>query len=235
MLSNPWLAMVWTFAAALGWLRLMDFFAARGWLEPRLSRKIIHIGTGPIFVLCWLLFPETPLSRWLAALVPLAITLQFALVGLGLMEDEDAVKAMSRSGDRRELLRGPLYYGLMFVLLTLLFWKEHPAGLVGLLMMCGGDGLADVVGRRIRSPQLPWSPRKTLAGSLAVFTGGTLLAGMVLGVYVRAGVFAPPAGGWTLPLLAAGLASTLVESLPFRDVDNLTMTLTAVLVFWLLA
>ena len=50
---NPFLAMILTFAAALGWLRLMDFFAHQGWIESRLSRKIIHIGTGPIFVNAW--------------------------------------------------------------------------------------------------------------------------------------------------------------------------------------
>ena len=48
---NNWIALTITFAAALGFLRIMDFFAHRGWIESRLSRKIIHIGTGPIFVL----------------------------------------------------------------------------------------------------------------------------------------------------------------------------------------
>ena len=84
---NPFLAMILTFAAALGWLRLMDFFAHQGWIESRLSRKIIHIGTGPIFVLCWLLFPNVWYARWLAALVPFAITVQFAFIGLGIMKD----------------------------------------------------------------------------------------------------------------------------------------------------
>lgn len=228
---HPLLATFITFAAALLWLRLMDFFAHRGWIDSRLSRKIIHIGTGPIFVLCWLLFPEQPVSRWLAALVPLSITLQFALVGTGVVQDEAAVKAMSRSGDRREILRGPLFYGLMFVLLTVIFWKDSPAGMVALLMMCGGDGLADLVGRHVRSPHWPWSPRKTVAGSLAVFLGGMLLSGLVLFVYVQRGLFAPPAAGWALPLVTAALAATLVESLPFADIDNITMTLTAALVF----
>jgi phytol kinase len=49
---NAILATIITFAIALAFLRLMDFFAQRGWVEPRLSRKLIHIGTGPIFVLC---------------------------------------------------------------------------------------------------------------------------------------------------------------------------------------
>jgi phytol kinase len=72
---NPFLALVITFAVALIELRLLDFFAHRGWIESRLSRKLIHILTGPLFVLCWLLFPDVWYSRWLAALVPFAITL----------------------------------------------------------------------------------------------------------------------------------------------------------------
>ena len=62
----------------------MDFFAHRGWIESRLSRKIIHIGTGPIFVLCWLMFPEVWYVRWLTTLVPFLITTQFALISDGL-------------------------------------------------------------------------------------------------------------------------------------------------------
>ncbi len=231
MLSPFW-ATLTTFTAALAWLRMMDFLAERGWLDSHLSRKLIHIGTGPIFVLCWLLFPDSPVSRWLAALVPLAITIQFALVGLGIIHDEAAVQAMSRTGDRREILRGPLYYGIMFVLLTVIFWKGHPAGIVALLMMCGGDGLADVVGRRLPSPALPWSKRKTLAGSLSVWLGGWAASWAVLQVYTASGVFLPPAGGWGLPLLGIGLVAASIESLPFRDVDNITMTLAALAAAW---
>jgi phytol kinase len=39
-----------TFGIALAWLRGMDYLAHKGRLEARLSRKIIHIGTGPLFV-----------------------------------------------------------------------------------------------------------------------------------------------------------------------------------------
>ncbi|HAX70756.1 MAG TPA: phosphatidate cytidylyltransferase, partial [Anaerolineae bacterium] len=67
---NNYIALATTFAIALGFLRLMDFFAHRGWIESKLSRKLIHIGTGPIFVLCWFLFNDDPSARWLAALVP---------------------------------------------------------------------------------------------------------------------------------------------------------------------
>ena len=229
---NPFLATGLTFAIAIAFLRLMDFFAHKGWIESRLSRKIIHIGTGPIFVLCWLMFPDLWYSRYLAALVPLLITVQFALVGLGVMKDEASIKAMSRTGDRREILRGPLYYGVVFVLLTIFFWMDNPIGIVALMMMCGGDGVADVVGRGIASARLPHSPEKSVAGSLGVFFGGWILSALVLWIYVFAGVFPAPFSAYLLPITIIAVVGTIVESLPFKDIDNITVTLASVIVGW---
>ncbi len=227
---NPYLATLFTFLIALAFLRLMDFLAYRGIIESKLSRKIIHIGTGPIFVLCWLMYPDVQISRWLAALVPLVITAQFALVGTGLIKDEAAVKAMSRTGDRREILRGPLFYGIMFIAMTLLYWKDSLIGIPALMMMCGGDGIADIVGRRIRSPKLPWSPEKSLAGSLSVFAGGWLLTMLIFAIYVWMGAFSGPIIRFLLPVTWIALGATLVESLPFKDIDNLTITIASALI-----
>ena len=226
---NNWIALIITFAAALGWLRLMDFFAHRGWIESRLSRKIIHIGTGPIYVLCWLLFDNEPAARWMAALVPFAITVQFALIGLGIMKDEASVKAMSRTGDPKEILRGPLYYGIVFVLMTLFFWKDSPIGIIALMLMCGGDGIADLVGRRVKSAKLPWSKKKSVAGSLAVFVGGWALALLVVAIYGYAGVSGFSSANSLLPIAIIAFGVMLVESLPFKDIDNLTITIAAVI------
>ena len=224
-----WIAALLTLSISLAWLRIMDFAAHRGWIESRLSRKVIHITTGPLFVLCWFLFRETPEARWWAACVPLLITAQFALIGLGIIKDEASVRAMSRSGDRREILRGPLFYGIVFVVLTLLFWRETPIGIAALMLMCGGDGIADVVGRRVASPKLPWSREKSLAGSLSVLLGGFLLAAFILWVYVSARVFPGSFGEYLIPLALLSLLAAAVESLPFRDVDNITVPLAVVL------
>ena len=40
-------------------------------------------------------------------------------------------------------------------------------------LMCGGDGLADIVGRRLgKTHKLPWNASKSWAGSGAMFLGG---------------------------------------------------------------
>jgi phytol kinase len=196
-------------------------------MDSRLSRKVIHIGTGPLFVLCWFLFQETPDARWLAALVPLAVTVQFALIGLGVIKDEASVQAMSRTGDPREILRGPLFYGIMFVVLTTVFWRDTPTGIAALMMLCGGDGIADIIGRKVKSPKLSWSENKSIAGSLGVFFGGWILSALVMFVYVNAGVFAAPFSSYLMPLTLIALVTTAIESLPFRDVDNITAPVVA--------
>jgi phytol kinase len=234
MIGNNWIALALTFGLALGWLRLNDFLAHRGVIDGQLSRKIIHTGTGPLFVLCWLFFNSAPESRYLAALVPLAITIQFGLVGLGIMKDPEAVAAMSRSGDRREILRGPLFYGIAFVILTLVYWKDSPIGITALMLLCGGDGLADIIGRRVKSASLPWSARKTIAGSLAVFAAGAIFTIVVFGIYTLAGAFPGDFTSSFFPILVISLLGAVVESLPFQDIDNLTVPAIAVLIGHLL-
>ncbi len=192
-MGNPWVrdvaAAVITLAVALTWLRVVDGLAARGVLEQRLSRKVIHIGTGPLFVACWFLFSSNPAARFLAALVPLLITGQFVMVGTGMMRDPAAVAAMTRHGDRREILRGPLFYGIVFVVCTIVFWRTSPVGILALMLMCGGDGLADVIGRRYGISPLPFNPSKTWGGSAAMLLGGFFFALAFVAIFQSAGLF----------------------------------------------
>lgn len=228
------LALIITFAASLLWLRLNDHLAIRGWVESRTSRKIIHIGTGPLYVLCWLLFTDAPYVRYLAALVPLSITIQFALVGLGKMKDEAAVQAMSRTGNPREILHGPLFYGLVFVVLTIIFWLDSPIGIIALMLLCGGDGLAEILGRKWGKRRLFWNQGKSWLGSIGFFLGGGLLCLFILVVYQAAGVFPDFFPGNVLNLTLIALIATLIESITPHDLDNLTVPAVSVLLGLLL-
>jgi phytol kinase len=140
-----------SFAAvgSLVWVRIFDTLADRDLIDRKLSRKLVHISTGPLFVLTWPLFGAEPYSPLCAALVPALNAVKLMLIGSGVVEDPAAVKAISREGDRTELLRGPLYYCLTMVLATALCWRGSAVGFTALALMCGGDGLADVVGRRL--------------------------------------------------------------------------------------
>ncbi len=228
------LALLVTFVVAYAWMRVNEFAAQRGWISSHLSRKIIHTGTGPLYVLTWLLYPSDAAVRWAAVLVPLALTLRIAAVGLGLWHDPATVQAMSRTGRREELLRGPLLYGLVFVVLTVRYGRTSPAAVAALMMLCGGDGLADIVGRRWGRAKLPWNRDKSWAGSAAFALGGGLLTVLVAAAYVAAGVWPGPLSAYVAPAAGVALAAALVESLPWREVDNLVVPLAALLVARLL-
>ncbi|GFR52538.1 hypothetical protein Agub_g15113, partial [Astrephomene gubernaculifera] len=210
---------------ALAWVKLFDFLAGNGTLEQKLSRKVVHTTAGPIFVLTWALFSAAPAAKYLAALVPMLNMARLLAVGTGLLADPGLVKSVSRSGDRGELLKGPLYYVVTLVGATLLCWRDNPAGLIAVSMMCGGDGLADIVGRRWGAApggRLPYNPAKSWAGSAAMLVGGYGMSYGLITLFCHLGFFScyPPASLLsTLGLIAA--AATLVESLPIdRWVDD---------------
>jgi len=228
MVQNNFIATILTLILALIWLRLNDYLANKGIIEGPLSRKIIHIGTGPIFVLCWLFFNDTTAARYLAAIIPLGITLQFALVGMGLIKDQASVDALTRHGDRKEILYGPMFYGIVFVLLTIIYWYDSPIGIIALMLLCGGDGLADVIGKRVKSKGLPWTKGKTVSGSAAMFFGGLVFAVVVMWIFINAGKFPGTLTDYLPAIVVMAFVGTLIETLPFKDIDNLTITLSAI-------
>jgi phytol kinase len=68
---------------------------------------------------------------------------------------------------------------------------------------------------------------------LSVFAGGWLLSAFVLFIYLTAGEFSGSFQGYLLPLTIIAAVGSLVESLPYKDVDNITVTLASVLVGFL--
>ena len=71
---------------------------------------------------------------------------------------------------------------------------------------------------------------KSIAGTLGVFAGGWLMSFGILFIYVLAGVFSAPISSYLFPITAIALAGAVVESLHYKDIDNVTMTLASALI-----
>lgn len=54
---------------------------------------------------------------------------------------------LQRHGRPEELLAGPTLYGISISIMTIVYWRDSPAGVIAISILCGGDGMADVVGR----------------------------------------------------------------------------------------
>jgi phytol kinase len=120
---------------------------------------------------------------------------------------------------------------VIFVVCTIVFWRHSPIGILALMIMCGGDGLADIIGRRYGKRAITAGSWKTWPGSLAMFAGGFIFGFGFLWLFNVFGDFQPalPVGKTALSSAVISLTAAVVEALPLRDVDNITTTVAAVL------
>ncbi|KAG5004681.1 hypothetical protein AAZX31_10G189500 [Glycine max] len=208
-------------------VRAFDELTRRNILQQGLSRKLVHILSGLLFLVSWPIFSNSPKARYFAAFVPLVNCLRLLVNGLSLASDEGLIKSVTREGDPLELLRGPLYYVLILILSALVFWRESPIGVISLAMMCAGDGIADIIGRRYGSMKIPYNEHKSLAGSMSMLVFGFLVS---IGMLYYYSVLGHVQLDWasTLPRVAfISFVATLVESLPITKVvdDNISVPL----------
>ncbi|KAM7264924.1 hypothetical protein ACFE04_002607 [Oxalis oulophora] len=166
-------------------------------------------------------------ARYFASIVPLLNCLRLLVNGLSLTSDEGLIKSLTREGKPEELLRGPLYYVLVLIVCALYFWRDSPIGILSVAMMCGGDGIADIMGRKFGATKLPYNQHKSFAGSISMFVFGFLVSTGMLYYYSYMGYFQLEWVQTTRRIALVSLVATLVESLPINNVidDNISVPL----------
>lgn len=219
-----------TGAAALSLLRFWGEIAKRGFFDQTVGRKLVHISVGLVFMLFWPLFSSGRQGAVLAALIPGVNIIRMLLLGLGMWKDEAIVKSMSRHGDHRELLKGPLYYASAITLACAIYWRTSPIAIAAICNLCAGDGLADLVGRRFGIQKIPYNRNKSFSGSLAMAVAGFLASIGYMHYFASFG-FIQESWEMVFGFLVVSLGSTLVESLPISSEldDNLTIPVTSLL------
>ncbi|KAE8713877.1 putative phytol kinase [Hibiscus syriacus] len=164
------------FAGAYALVFTFDILTQKEIIQQSLSRKLVHISSGILFAISWPIFSNSVEARFFASLVPLVNCIRLVIHGLSLADDESLIKSVTREGNPKELLRGPLYYVVMLMLCAVLFWRESPVGVISLGMMCGGDGVADIMGRKFGSSKIPYNQMKSWVGSISMFVSGFLIS-----------------------------------------------------------
>ena len=126
--------------------------------QKELSRKIIHIGIGPVLPLAWWLSIPKNLA------IPITIGVTIALLINHRWRFLPGIEDVNRNS------YGTVAYGLTFTILIGLFWPSQPdAASAGVLVMAFGDGLAGLIGRNIQSKSwMILNQRKSIAGTLTM-------------------------------------------------------------------
>ncbi len=175
--------------------------------QRELSRKIVHIGTGPVLPLAWFLHVPASIA------VPCAVGVTLITFINHRWNLLPAVEDVGRNS------YGTVAYGIAICLLLILFWANNPAAAcAGVLVMAFGDGLAGLIGRAINSPS--WTvldQRKSLIGTATMaLTSAAMLVFLVL---ITQSPLAP------LRLLAVSTLAVVLEQMSVWGIDNLTVPL----------
>ena len=173
--------------------------------KEELSRKIIHIGTGPVILLAWLFDVPKNIAFFTAFSITIALGVNYQYRLLPAIEDIE----------RKSF--GTIAYGISITLLLLLFWPHYASSVcIGVLSMAFGDGLAGLIGRSVKSPK--WS---ILDQTKSIV--GTLTMGAVVAITTSIVSSASNLGIQPLEILVISVIATFLEQISPFGIDNLTV------------
>ena len=185
------------------------------------ARQSLHIAMGGFALLLrWL--------PWWQAVVLAAGALVFNVLVLPRFGH-----ALYRPDDRDRGVHGIVFYPLAVLLLLVLFPRRPDIVGAAWGILAAGDGFATLAGRAFGGPRWPWNREKTLTGSAAFAIAGAA-AGVFLAWWCRPATVPAPALIFViLAPVAAAIVAALVETIPARLDDNLSVSLSAGAVLWL--
>lgn len=180
----------------------------RGAKYSETRRQIVHMAMGLIALLLpFLTWPQ-------AALLALAALL-FNFFALARVFPE-IIRPADAGGHRA----GVLFYPLSVLLLVLVFRERLDIVAAAWGVMAFGDGAATIAGTRVGGARLPWNPDKTWSGLAAFIMAGSVGA-FALAVWVM------PSTVTVFAVIAATIVAALVETIPIKLDDNLSVPFAA--------
>ncbi len=197
-----------------GIVALMDFFVKKGFPQD-LSRKVVHIAAGS-WLLFWLIYDNSHWTKYLNITPSFIWTILLLQKGFFAKSDDKAVLTMTRNGDRRELLKGPLYFTLVMNLLGTIFYYS-PVSLIAMGFLAFGDGLAPVIGTRFGKHKYFILSAKSIEGSIAFFVFGLFGAIFFSWLFFKEVNYNF--------ILTAAFVATIVEGVSPKDLDNILIPL----------
>jgi phytol kinase len=179
-------------------------------IDAEITRKIVHIGAGQVILLAWWLQTPTWMGVTAAVVFSLVALLSYRLPIL------PGINGVGRHS------LGTFFYAVSIGLLTAAFWPlgQPQYAALGILVMTWGDGLAALVGQRFgRHPYKILGNTKSLEGSATM-----ALASFVVSLALLGGTAGFTPGVVAIAAIVA-MAATLLETLSFYGLDNLTVPL----------
>jgi phytol kinase len=178
--------------------------------NPEQVRKVVHIGTGNVMLIAWLL----QLPAWVG------ITSAVLAGTVTLLSYRFPILPGVNSVGRKSL--GTFFYAVSIGVLTAIFWNLNLPhyGVIGILIMAWGDGLAAIIGQRFgKHPYTIFGNTKSWEGTSTMFVVSYVIVLIVL--------FSVQGNSWSTWMVGipVAIAATAVESIAQWGLDNLSVPL----------
>jgi dolichol kinase len=234
--NQDWFMLVCMFITLAVILSLFYLLSKKG-MDVFYTRKGVHITAG-CYIFFWLMASDLGRARYIA-MIPAALTaVVFLLIGLRVIPGGFMVKSMSRTGEPFDLIKGTMIYAIVMTLICVFIWRDNPWGLVIIMTIAWGDGIAPIVGRffGIRKYKTIGGGEKTIGGSIGMFIFSVAFSYLIVYIFgmVLNGqnwLWDYPAWPWLwgkiLILVAIG---TIAEGLSPTDIDNLMVPIVMFLI-----
>ena len=180
--------------------------------SKEITRKIIHIGIGPLIPIAQLLKIDQ-----ISALIFTGVVSLMVLINYG-------YKIFPTIEDVERKSYGTLFYCLSLFILISLFWNKDPFSLItGFFIMTFGDGLAGLIGKSINSSSWIFlKQRKSLLGTVAMFIT-SLIVVCTIG-YIQQNSF-------YYSYFTIAFIATILEQFSVLGIDNFIVPISSALCF----
>jgi phytol kinase len=201
-----------TFVYVFGLVALLNICVLKFGLPQDISRKITHIGAGSVIGFLPL-YNDFHWSKYLN--VTIFVVWIFLLIQKGFFAkpDDEAVNIMTRTGDKSELLKGPLYFVIVATLCGTLFYKTFP-GILAMATLGWGDGVAPIIGTYYGRFKYKVFSNKSWEGSLSMFVFAFVASVFFVWLII-------PSQLNIIRILLLAFLAAVVEGCSPKEVDNI--------------
>ena len=202
LLIGAWIALI-LFGAFISKLFLVN--------KKEFSRKIVHIGIGPILPLAWWLDISSGIAISISSLITIALLINYRMKLIDIFEDVE----------RKSY--GTIAYGISITFLLIFFWSSSPESVcAAVLVMAFGDGFAGLIGKQVKSRN--W----TILGQHKSIVG-TSTMGLITGIVLYLVNLISGSALNPLEIFAITCMATGLEQISPLGIDNLTVPIGVVI------
>lgn len=214
-----------TFVYVFGLVAVMNFCVTRFNFPQDISRKVTHIGAGSLIGFL-ALYDDSHWSKYLNVTIFVIWIVLLIQKGLFASDEDEAVKTMTRNGDKGELLKGPLYFVIVATICGTLFYKTFP-GIMAMTTLGWGDGIAPIIGSRYGRLKYEVLSSKSVEGSVSMFIAAFAASLFFVWLII-------PSELNILGIMILSAIATVVEACSPKEIDNIlipTVVILAALTF----